>query len=222
MRLITIVLMILIFTSACGRKVPEGVVPQQQMGALLLDMHLADGQLASMLVDSARAYRDAYYESIFNRYAIDSTTFEQSIAFYSKRPELMKAMYVDIEKRLEAFNSAEQQAIEEKYSAQRKADSITNARRMDSLRRVVRDSLDFKRKRYLIYLDGPDSIQYGQPVPITYTLLNARMMEAVGLNGGGASDVLPAKPVAPASPAPAVPKLEEQPRPALTPIKKIN
>src|SRR3546814_395920 len=120
MRLITIGLTILIFSGACGRKVPEGVVPQEQMGALLLDMHLADGQLASMLADSARVYRDAYYDAIFSRYAIDSTTFEHSIEFYSTRPELLKALYVGIEKQLEAYNTAEQKAIEEKYSAQRR------------------------------------------------------------------------------------------------------
>src|SRR5690606_2003555 len=168
MRLIAVALTILIFTGACGHKVPEGVVPQQQMGALLLDMHLADGQLASMLADSARMYRDAYYEAIFDRYAIDSTIFKQSVEFYASRPELMKALYVDIEKQLEAYNTAEQQAIEEKYSAQRKADSIANARRTDSLRQVKRDSLDFKRKRYLLYLNGPDSLQYGNPVPVDY------------------------------------------------------
>src|SRR5690606_16766373 len=138
-------------------------------------------------------YRDAYYEAIFDRYAIDSTIFKQSVEFYASRPELMKALYVDIEKQLEAYNTAEQQAIEEKYSAQRKADSIANARRTDSLRQVKRDSLDFKRKRYLLYLNGPDSLQYGNPVPVDYMLLRERMIEAVGLT----------KPASAAAPAPA-------------------
>src|SRR3546814_18541601 len=134
-----------------------------------------------MLAVSARVYRDAYYDAIFSRYAIDSTTFEHSIEFYSTRPELLKALYVGIEKQLEAYNTAEQKAIEEKYSAQRKADSIVNARHTDSLRKVAHDSLDFKRKRYLLYLDGPDSLEYGQPVPVTYALLRERMMEVTGL-----------------------------------------
>lgn len=201
-RLITIALTMLIFIGACGRKMPEGVVPQRQMSALLLDMHLADGQLASMLSDSARMYRDAYYQAIFDRYAIDSSTFKQSVEFYSTRPQLMKAIYIDIEKRLEAFNTAEQQAIEEKYSAQRMADSIANARRTDSLRQVKRDSLDFKRKRYLLFLDGPDSLEYGHPVPVTYQLLRERMMDDLGLATGT--------------------KAEERTVPGPAPIKEIN
>src|SRR5690606_16985440 len=112
MRLITIVLVILAFCGACSDKVPEDVVPQAQMEAILLDMHLADGQLASMMADSARVYRDAYYKAIFDRYAIDSATFERSIEFYSTRPGTMKTLYIGIEKQLEAYNTAEQKAIE--------------------------------------------------------------------------------------------------------------
>src|SRR5690554_3401406 len=110
MRLIAILLTILFLGNACGQKVPEDVVPRQQMAALLLDMHVADGRLASMQADSARMYRDAYYEAVFNRYAIDSTTFEKSIEFYSMRPKLMKTLYIGIEKQLEAYNMAEQRA----------------------------------------------------------------------------------------------------------------
>src|SRR3546814_9170775 len=53
------------------------------------------------------------YTTLF-RSAIDSTTFEHSIEFYSTRPELLKALYVGIEKQLEAYNTAEQKAIEER------------------------------------------------------------------------------------------------------------
>ena len=209
MRLTVIVLTILFFGYSCGQKVPEGVVPQQQMSALLLDMHLADGELASMLVDSARIYRNAYYEAIFNRYAIDSTVFEQSMEFYSTRPALMKKLYITIEKQLESYNMAEQKAVEEKYSAQRKADSIVNARRTDSLRTVTRDSLDLKRKRYLLYLNAPDSL-YGNPVPVTHDLLRERMLEAVGLT-------IPMHNATPRVPQPLPPPVDPKPKIADTP-----
>lgn len=220
MRLKTIVLTILFFGSACVKEVPEGIVPEKQMTALLLDMHLVDGQLASMVIDSARVYRDAYYQAIFNRYAIDSTTFERSIEFYSTRPALMKKLYINIEKQLEAFNQAEQQAIEEKYTTQRKADSIANVRRTDSLQKVRRDSLDFKRKRYLLYLEGPDSLRYGRPVPVTHSLLTERLFEALGLS----SDTQPGKdtPQITDPTVPPTPSVEERSMPPLKPIKTIK
>ena len=227
MRLFVIVLTVLVVIGACGRDLPEGVVQPQAMKALLLDMHLADGQLASMQVDSARVYRDAYYEAIFDRYAIDSTTFKQSIDFYASRPEMLKAFYVDIEKQLEAYSAAEQKKVEEKYAAERRADSIMNARLTDSLRRVERDSLDFKRKRYLLYLERPDSVQYGVPIPVTYMLLKERLMEAVGLPDvseldlpGTASPTTPTVPPAPTSTS--TPPVEERASPTSTPPKKIN
>ena len=224
MRLITIVLTVLIFSGACGRKVPENVVPQQQMGAVLLDMHLADGQLAAMVADSARMYRDAYYDAIFNRYGIDSAMFERSIEFYSTRPALMKKLYTGIEKQLEAYNAAEQREITEEYTAQRKADSLANARRTDSLRKITRDSLDVKRKRYLLYRDGPDSIRYGQPIPVTHALLRERLMEAIGLpdSDGAAAPSDTLRPQPDESPLPSMPNAETPFRSAPTSIKKIN
>lgn len=221
MRLTLIGLVILFLGNSCGEKIPEGVVPQQEMSALLLDIHLADGQLASMPIDSARIYRDAYYHAIFNRYGIDSTAFEQSVTFYSTRPYLMNDLYISIERKLEALNMAEQKAIEEKYTAQRRADSLINARRTDSLRRVARDSLDFKRKRYLLFLHAPDS-SYNKPASVTYITLRERMLEAVGLSGaivGNGSSQIPNR--TPPSQKPA-PKVGDEPRPTLRPFQKIK
>jgi len=212
----------LFFCTSCGgEKIPAGVVSPKQMPAILVDMHLADGQLASLPIDSARMRRDGYYEAVFERHHIDSTTFRQSVEFYSSRPYLMNEFYTDVEKRLNALNLAEQQRVEKKYEAQRRTDSIRNARLTDSLRRIERDSLDFKRKRYLLFLNAPDSL-YGKPDSVTYQLLRERMLEAIGLkNNIGVSSqkspVLPAKP-------PVIPKpsTSEPPRPRLRPFEKIK
>ncbi|GGG98060.1 hypothetical protein GCM10007415_36930 [Parapedobacter pyrenivorans] len=221
MRLALIGLVILFLVIACGEKLPKEVVPQQQMSALLLDMHLADGQLAAMPIDSARAHRDAYYAAIFNRYGIDSTTFEQSVTFYSTRPYMMNELYIAIEKKLEALNMAEQKAIEEKYAAQRRADSVINAKRTDSLRRIARDSLDFKRKRYLLYLHAPDSL-YGKPDSVTYLTLRDRMLKAVGLSDVELGSIRPQIPNPMPPPQKPAPKVPDEPKPVLRPFQKIK
>ena len=224
MRNITIVLFFLVLGVSCTREVPDDVMPQEQMESLLLDMHLADGQLTSMLIDSARVYRDAYYQAIFGRYGIDSTEFKHSLDFYVTRPQLMKEMYLNIEKRLDVYNKEEEQAMTAQYSEQRRADSVVNARRADSLRTVMRDSLDFKRKRFLLVLDGPDSLQYGRPVPVTHSLLYERMMEAIGLGGGvrpslrpDTAGTRPVKTVTNTTPGP-----KARPEATVKPITKIN
>ena len=221
MRLALIGLVILFLGNSCREKTPGGVVPKQQMSAMLLDMHLADGQLSSMPIDSARAHRDAYYQAIFNRYQIDSTAFEQSVTFYSTRPYLMNELYIDIEKKLEALNMAEQKAIEEKYTVQRRADSIINAQRTDSLRRIARDSLDYKRKRYLLFLNAPDSL-YGKPDSVTYLTLREHLLEAVGLRDAAVGISRPQLPKQVPPPPKPTPKVEDKPKSVLRSFEKIK
>ncbi|PPL00387.1 DUF4296 domain-containing protein [Parapedobacter indicus] len=217
-----IVWVVLIFCVSCGgEKIPKGVIPLKQMPAVLTDMHLADGQLASLPIDSARMRRDAYYNAVFQRYGIDSTTFRRSVEFYSSRPYLMNEFYGDIEKKLEALNLAEQQRVQKKYEVQRRMDSIRNARVTDSLRHIAQDSLDFKRKRYLLFLNAPDSL-YGKPDPVTYKLLRERMLESVGLkrviaNSEQGHPMPPRNPSVAPKPSSTVPQ-----KPRLRPFEKIK
>ena len=212
----------LFFCISCGgEKIPDGVVVPKLMPALLTDMHLADGQLASIPIDSARMRRDGYYQAIFQRYNIDSVVFRKSIEFYSSRPYLMNEFYDDVEKQLETLNQAEQQRIDKKYAAQRRADSIRNVRETDSLRRIARDSLDFKRKRYLLFLHAPDSL-YGEPDSVTFTLLHERMLETIRL--GETKVVRQKRPSVPNPTPPSSPK--ESPavsqKSRLRPLEKIK
>ena len=226
MRQITIVLIVMLLGVSCKREIPENIIPQDQMERLLLDMHLADGQLASMVADSARIYRDSYYDAIFSRYAVDSTEFKHALVFYSTRPQLMKEIYVEIEKQLEHYNTIEQDSVTAGYNAKRMADSLVNARLTDSLQRVMRDSLDLKRKRYLLLLNGPDSVPYNRPIPVTHTLLYDRMMETIGLRKIETSSVL-VQPdtvlVRPERPsAPLRQELDANSNSILKPFKKID
>ncbi|WP_353195834.1 DUF4296 domain-containing protein [Parapedobacter defluvii] len=213
--------LVFFFCVSCGgEKIPDGIIPPKQMPAVLTDMHLADGQLASLPIDSARMRRDAYYNLIFERYGIDSVTFSRSVEFYSTRPYLMNELYVDVEKKLNTLNLAEQQRVQKKYETQRRADSIRSARVTDSLQRIGRDSLDFKRKRYLLFLNGPDSL-YGKPDSITYELLRERMFETIGLkqvNGLKMPSLPPIKPPVAPKPIPSAPT--ETPK--LRPLEKIK
>ncbi len=203
----------LFFCISCGgEKIPDSVIPRKLMPSVLLDIHLVDGQLASLPIDSARIYRDAYYGIVFDRYGIDSTAFSRSIEFYSSRPYLMNEMYSDVEKKLQTLTLAEQKLVESKYKAQQQADSIRNAARTDSLQRIARDSLDFKRKRYLLFLDVPDSL-YGKPEPITPENLRERMLETIRLKSPG---LAVSRPVAPADTS--APVSESSPKPKEKPL----
>lgn len=181
MRIVLNGLMVLLFLSSCGEKMPDNVIPQYRMQDVLVDVHLVDGQLASMPIDSARAYRNAYYDAVFIHYGIDSTMFRRSIEFYSTRPYIMSELYAAVEKKLDVLNTTEQQAIEASYRAQRLKDSINTARLKDSLRLIARDSLDLKLRRRLLFPYEGDSTD-NQAVPAIIEALRLAMWEAIGLD----------------------------------------
>lgn len=170
------------FFFSCGERVPDGVIPKKQMPDVLVDVHLADGQLSSLPIDSARAHIDSYYQAIFDRYGIDSVQLANSIAYYAHRPHIMNELYGIVEKRLEALNIEQQQAVDQKYQLQRSADSIANARRRDSIARLTYDSLDMARKKHLLFLPSADS-SYSDPVPVTHEQLKRRLWEQLRLRG---------------------------------------
>ncbi len=166
---------------SCGEKIPAGIISKKQMPDVLFDVHLADGQLAAIPIDSARLYLDSYYAAIFDRYGIDSAMFANSIAYYSRRPRVMNEFYTVIEKRLDALNAAAQQVQDASYQSRRMADSVQRVQQLNHQNRAVRDSLDYMRKKDLLFLQGTDTA-YNQPVPVTYDRLKDRLWEQLGLH----------------------------------------
>jgi len=215
-------LTLLLFFLACGERIPEGVIPRKQLPDVLADMHLIDGMLSQLPVDSARQYREAYYEAIFSRYGIDSSIFERSIRFYASRPHLLNEAYTAAEKQLEEMHQQQQKAVEAQYMVRLRADSALTARRADSLRRVARDSLDFRRRRYLLFLSAPDSL-YGKPDPVNPEKLHDRLLEDIGLKPIMPASPVPQAPVPSAPPEPsASPSTGDRPRPVLRPGQHMN
>ena len=180
--LVGLIFMILV---SCGRRTPEGVIPEKQMPDLLLDVHMADGQLAAMPIDSARIYIDGYYAAIFDHYGVDSTRFANSIDYYSKHPEVMNEIYEQIDKRINAINAEQQRVQDSAFRVKRIADSAQRLMHLDSTYRVLRDSLDLIRKRQLLLVNGTDTAEYGKPVAVTYRGLAEHMLEQLRLRKPG-------------------------------------
>lgn len=170
-----------VLLTTCGERVPEGVIPSKKMPDVLVDVHMADGMLSMLPLDSARKKIHAYYDAIFQQYGIDSTILHNSVTYYTRRPHIMKDIYIEVERRLNRLEREEQAAITEKYRLQREADSISNARKLDSLFRVTRDSADYKRMRHLLFVHDADST-YDQADSVTYEKLAQRMFEEIRFN----------------------------------------
>lgn len=132
---------------------------------LMTDIHLVDGYLNTLPVDSTRKVIDGLYEKVFEKYGIDSVTFKANIAYYLGNPIESKGLYAEITKKLNAY--------EDDY---RRADSLKNARTSDSIRVVQRYQRLKDAARKLILDVQVDTI------PLTYRVSQKDFMERAGLN----------------------------------------
>jgi len=90
---------ILILTNfACIRdnKIPNDVIPQDQMRKIMWDLMRADAYVTDFIMkDSTRdkkAESVKLYEKIFDIHGITREAFKKSLAFYQSRPDLFKAV----------------------------------------------------------------------------------------------------------------------------------
>ena len=87
-----------IFFSACVAKdkVPEGIIPQNEMRKLMWDMMRADAFVSDFVMkDTARNQKTEsaiLYEKIFSIHSTTEEVFKKSLTFYQSRPDLLKVI----------------------------------------------------------------------------------------------------------------------------------
>jgi hypothetical protein len=94
-----------IFLAGCGRKdkVPNGILPQKKMQAVMWDMMRADQFLADYVLNKDTSLKKQnesiqLYQKIFLIHNIKKEVFQKSFSFYKNHPDLMKAIMDSISK----------------------------------------------------------------------------------------------------------------------------
>ena len=91
-------LILAIFFSACVAKdkVPNGIIPQNEMRKLMWDMMRADAFVSDFVMkDSTRNQKTEsaiLYEKIFSIHSTTEDVFKKSLIFYQSRPDLLKVI----------------------------------------------------------------------------------------------------------------------------------
>jgi hypothetical protein len=82
--------------------IPDDVIQLHEMAALLTDIHIVDGSLTGVpqIPDSIAKHGLGLYLAVIKFHNTDTATFKKSMKFYSKRPDLMNALYAGIDGRL--------------------------------------------------------------------------------------------------------------------------
>ncbi len=131
----------IVLISACGNQVPNGIIEQDKMEPILYDVHVVDGYVSNVYPpDSAKKVSAAYYIGIYNKFGIDSTSFTESLTYYSKHPLILEEMYKRIASKLN---------VQKKYMARQDSLEVRKAFIADSLKlkkKAKEDSIIFAKK----------------------------------------------------------------------------
>jgi len=97
MKKIIPILAILVFTGCSQKnKIPNGILSQQEMHAIMWDMMRADQyfSLFNFSSDSINRTKETttMYEQIFRLHSTNQSVFKKSISFYQSRPDLFKVI----------------------------------------------------------------------------------------------------------------------------------
>lgn len=141
MKQIFLGLILCVFLFSCGGGTPSGIIRQPKMEQVLYDMHVVDGYTSTVYPeDSSKKVTSAYYKGIYKKFDIDSTSFTQSLAYYSKKPDLMQKMYKSISAKLKA---------QKKYMEKRDSIELKRVLQADSIKLKVKakeDSVNLAKK----------------------------------------------------------------------------
>lgn len=90
--------LLFIFFISCvqDKKIPEGIIPQNNMRKIMWDMMRADAYVSEFILkDSTKSKlkeSSILYEQIFKLHNVTLNDFRKSISFYETRPDLLKTI----------------------------------------------------------------------------------------------------------------------------------
>jgi hypothetical protein len=84
-----------ILFSCDGRKVPEGILDEDKMVEVLIDIHLAEGLVSTFPIhyDSSRVLYPLFEKEVFKKHQIPDSVFRMSLEYYMQDTKKMDRMY---------------------------------------------------------------------------------------------------------------------------------
>lgn len=94
------ILAALLLLVACGKKLPSGVLPPEQLEAILYDYHLAQSMI-SELPASERYTKDLYFDYVYAKHGVSAAQVDSSLVYYARYPKELSAVYLKLADRVE-------------------------------------------------------------------------------------------------------------------------
>jgi hypothetical protein len=84
-----------ILFSCGGRKLPDGILDEDKMVEVLIDIHLAEGLVSTFPIhyDSSRVLYPLFEKEVFKKHQIPDSVFRMSLEYYMQDTKTMDRMY---------------------------------------------------------------------------------------------------------------------------------
>ncbi|HEV7380990.1 MAG TPA: DUF4296 domain-containing protein, partial [Dyadobacter sp.] len=86
-------------------KPPEDVLSQEEMAAILTDIHIAEARITKLQLrssDSSLMVFDTLKKQIWNKHKVDTLAYRISYDYYMTNPRQMSGIYEKVNKKIEA------------------------------------------------------------------------------------------------------------------------
>ena len=106
--------------SACnltGDAQPDNLIPEPQMAAILMEIHLAEGRVSRLGIstsDSSNIVYKRLEKQIFRRLRVDTSAYTKSYIYYSSHPRQMEAVYKQVIENLKEKTEEQQKQLHTK------------------------------------------------------------------------------------------------------------
>lgn len=163
-RLILVLSLLFFLGTSCKKSRPSGILKEEDFINLMTEVHILDGYIVSLPVDSARKVIDPLYLEILSKYDLDTASFSKNLDYYMADSKLTSSTYEGIVNKL--------QAEEMDFTRQ---DSLKNVKYQDSIATAFRQQRRTEQLQNMIMNAKADSMEMS---PAEYT---RRMYELTGI-----------------------------------------
>lgn len=99
MKNIYFLFVLILFSCSEKQNIDENIISKEQFTNILKEIHLAESEFQLNRINNTERYENKLasdYQEIFSEYNVSKIDFENTLQYYSERPELLENMYEEI------------------------------------------------------------------------------------------------------------------------------